>query len=205
MHVYNLGHGEQLVKAARNCVELFIMNPRFNKALIIETLEGFEKRHGVFVTLEHYPTSEPRGSMGFARPVAPLSESLVDATIAAAFEDPAHVPVSKPELEHMIVRVNVLSTPVQVKGGEGARLKAIKVPRDGLMIEYGLRSGTILPIVAYEKKWDKKRLLEETSKRAGLHSDYWMQPNVKLFRFESQVFAEESPYGRIIEVNYDKD
>ena len=118
MHVYSEEHGMQLVKAARNSIELFIINPHFKKDTVVDTLDEFERAHGVFVTLEHYPTRELRGCIGFPRAVGPIKESLVDAAIAAAFEDPRFVPVSKYELEELLVEVSILSSPVQVTGSE---------------------------------------------------------------------------------------
>lgn len=205
MHVYNNAQGEELVKAARNSIELFIMNPSFDKEMVKDTLNQFEKPHGIFVTLEHYPTRELRGCIGFPRAVGPLSESLVDAAIAAAFEDPRFVSVSKHELDELIIEVSILSSLTQVTGNDKKRMSSIKVPGDGLMIQYGLYSGLLLPIVAVEQKWDKKKFLEETCRKAGLHSNYWSQPNVKLFKFETQIFREEEPRGKVLGVKLDKD
>ncbi len=205
MHIYSAEHGEQLVKAARNSIELFLINPHFDKEVIRKALDSFERPHGIFVTLEHYPTRELRGCIGFPRAIAPLRESLVDAAVAAAFEDPRFVSVSKSELDDLLVEVSILSSPTLVTGGEKKRLSSIKVGRDGLMIEYGLYSGLLLPIVAIEQKWGKKEFLEETCRKAGLHHNYWSQPNVKLYKFETQLFREEEPRGSVIEVKYDKD
>lgn len=197
--------GEKLVKAARNSIELFIMNPHFNKKMVKNNLDEFEHPHGVFVTLEHYPTKELRGCIGFPRALAPLRESLVEAAIAAAFEDPRFVSVSKQELEDLLVEVSVLSSPVPIVGTQKKRLDSVKVGRDGLMVQYGHYSGLLLPIVAVEQKWDKKQFLEETCVKAGLPPNYWSQPNVKLYKFETQLFREETPRGKVMEVKYDKD
>lgn len=202
MHGYNIDHGRQLVKAARNSIELFLIDPEFNKEIVKNTLNEFERPHGVFVTLEHYPTRELRGCIGFPRAVASLQESLVDAAIAAAFEDPRFVHVSRRELDELLIEVSILSSPAPVTGAERTRLNSIKVPGDGLMVEYGIYSGLLLPIVAVEQKWDKRRFLEETCRKAGLHPNYWSQPNVRLYKFETQLFREETPNGRVIEVKY---
>lgn len=205
MQLYGMEHGEQLVTAARNSIELFLTNPHFDKSLIKDTLADFTKPHGVFVNLEHYPTGELRGSMGFPKPMATLGESLVDAAIAAAFEDQRYVSVSKRELEHLLVEVNVLSTLTPVPGNERKRLAAIEVGRDGLLIEYGIKSGLILPEVAVKNKWSKKKFLEEVCRKAGVHHNYWSQPNIALYRFEAQTFREEEPAGNVLEVKYHKD
>ena len=202
MHVYNEKQGSALVKAARNSIELYIMDPGFNRNTIKETLDEFDRPHGVFVTLEHYPTRELRGCVGFARAIAPLNESLIDAAIAAAFEDQRFVSVSKPELEDLLVEVSVLSELTQITGNPKKRLDSVKVGTNGLMVQYGMYSGLLLPIVAVEQKWGKKKFLEETCIKAGLHADYWSQPNVKVYKFETQVFREEEPGGSIKEVEF---
>ncbi len=204
MHVYSKEHGEQLVRAARNTIELSIINPRFNKEIVTKSLSDFERLNGVFVTLEHYPTMELRGCIGFPRAVAPLRESVVDSAIAAAFEDPRFVSVSKNELDELLVSVSILSNPSRLNGTARSRLNGIKIGRDGLLVEYGMHSGLLLPIVAVQHEWDKKRFLEEACRKAGIHADYWSQPNIKIYTFQTQVFKEETPRGNVIEVRYDK-
>jgi uncharacterized protein (TIGR00296 family) len=202
VQIYSIEHGRQLVKAARNGIELALIDMHFNRDIITNTLQEFDKPHGVFVTLKHYPTMELRGCIGFPRAIGPLKEALVEAAVAAAFEDPRFVSISKRELDDLLVEISILSSPVEVVGNEKARLSAVNVPGDGLMIEYGHYSGLLLPTVAVEQKWGKKRFLEETCRKAGLHENYWAQQNVRLYKFETQVFTEESPDGNVIEEKY---
>ncbi len=200
MHLYSLKQGEELVKAARNSIELFIINPYFNKKIVVDSIAQFGEKHGVFVTLEYYPTKELRGCVGFPTAVAPLNESIVDAAIAAAFEDSRFVPVSKSELNNIVVEVSVLSKPELIKGGKYNRLRSIKVGRDGLIVAYGMYSGLLLPIVAVDQHWDKTQFLEHACEKAGLDTHFWSQPNVNVFSFQTQVFHEETPMGKVSEV-----
>ena len=200
MHLYSAKQGAELVKAARNSIELFIINPHFDKKLVVDSISHLGEKHGVFVTLEYYPTKELRGCIGFPTAVAPLNESVVDAAIAAAFEDPRFVPVSKRELDDLIVEISVLSKPELIKGGSRNRLKSIKVGRDGLIVEYGMYSGLLLPIVAVDQHWGKKEFLEQACIKAGLSSEYWSQPNVNVYSFQTQVFREDTPLGNVSEV-----
>ena len=200
MEVLSLEDGSRLVSAARSAVELFIRNPHFDKSMVRQHTKGLDYSHGIFVTIEYYPTKTLRGCIGFPRTAGSIGDSVIDAAIAAATEDPRFVPVSHHELGELTFEVSVLSEPIPVKNGEKERLRAVKVGRDGLIIEYGLYSGLLLPIVAVEENWDKKRFLEETCVKAGLPREYWKQPNVNLYRFETQIFREETPNGKIIEV-----
>lgn len=201
MKVVSLEEGKSLVKAARSAVELYIRSPHFSKSTVTESIKHIKTdKYGVFVTIEYYPTKTLRGCIGFPHAYGPLSHSVVEAAISAAAEDPRFVPVSHYELDELTFEVSLLSEPKIVGKSESARLRSIKVGRDGLIIEYGFYSGLLLPIVAVEEKWNKLQFLEEVCLKAGLPKGYWKQPNVNLYKFETQVFREESPNGNVIEV-----
>ena len=200
MRIYSLNQGKELVRAAHNAIELYLKNPFFKKELIEDSLSGFNDKHGVFVTVNYYPTDALRGCVGFPYPSMPIKRALIDAAIAAAFDDPRFVPLSHRELDEITVEVSVLSDPVEVKGTARQRLKSIVVGRDGTIIEYGMYSGLLLPIVAVQEGWNAKQLLEQTCLKAGIPEEYWMQPKVKLYKYAAQVFRESEPNGPIIEV-----
>ncbi|MEM3227415.1 MAG: TIGR00296 family protein [Candidatus Micrarchaeaceae archaeon] len=201
MRILSLEDGKSLVSAARNAVELYLKSPHFDKNIVKESIRHIATdKYGVFVTIEYYPTKTLRGCIGFPRAYGALNNSVVEAALAAAAEDPRFVPVSHRELDELIFEVSILSEPKLIGKSEKARLSGIKVGRDGLMVEYGFYSGLLLPIVAVEEKWNKTKFLEEVCLKAGLPKDYWKQPNVNLYKFETQVFREESPRGAIVEV-----
>lgn len=200
MKIYTLEQGKELVKAARSTIELAARSPRFKRELVHSSLKSFDEKYGVFVTLKHYPTETLRGCIGFPKPVESVRMELVDAAFAAAFEDPRFVPVSHKELDELIVEVSILSEPIAVKSRSPAGLRRLKIGRDGVIIEYGLYSGLLLPEVAVEQKWDREQLLDGACEKAGLPTGYWRQPNVKLYKFETQVFTEETPSGNVVEL-----
>ncbi|MCL5112337.1 MAG: TIGR00296 family protein [Candidatus Marsarchaeota archaeon] len=200
MKIYTLEQGKELVKAARSTIELAARSPRFKRELVRSSLKSFDEKYGVFVTLKHYPTETLRGCIGFPKPVESVRMELVDAAFAAAFEDPRFVPVSHKELDELIVEVSILSEPIAVKSRSPAGLRRLKIGRDGVIIEYGLYSGLLLPEVAVEQKWDREQLLDGACEKAGLPTGYWKQPNVKLYKFETQVFTEETPSGNVVEL-----
>ncbi|MCL4371828.1 TIGR00296 family protein [Candidatus Marsarchaeota archaeon] len=200
MRNLSIEEGTELVHAARNTIELYIKNPYFKKSIVHEQINGFSEPSGVFVTLYHYPTEELRGCIGFPRPVMPLKKAVVEAAAAAAFEDPRFVPVSHKELNDMIVEVSVLSGLKELPGPENKRLHSVKIGRDGLIVEYGIYSGLLLPIVAVEEGWDEERFLNEVCLKAGIPQDYWRHQNVRLYSFTTQVFKEDSPGGKVIQI-----
>ncbi|MEM3204842.1 MAG: TIGR00296 family protein [Candidatus Micrarchaeaceae archaeon] len=203
MKVYSLEEGEKLVKMARYAIELHLKSPNFSKSIIERQIGEFNQRYGVFVTIEHYPTKELRGCIGFMKAAGPIKSSLVDAAVAAATEDPRFVPLSHRELNDVTIEVSILSEPKRITGTPEEIEKSIKIGRDGLIIEYGFYSGLLLPIVAVEQKWNAREFLENVCIKAGLHKESWKQPGVELYTFSTQVFRETEPNGSVIEINLD--
>ncbi len=200
MHVYTLDEGGRLVRAARSTIELSLRNPHFRRESVSGMTKGMGDLDGVFVTLENYPTRALRGCTGFSVAVAPIGEAVIDAAGAAAFEDPRFVPVSHKELDRLLVEVSVLTGPKEIEGKAESRYRRIKVGRDGLIAKYGVREGLLLPIVAVEQGWSAKRFLEETCIKAGMPANAWLQQNVKVLSFMTQVFREKEPGGSVVEV-----
>ena len=199
MHVYTLEEGSRLVRAARHTIELSLKSPYFKRDDAAILTKDLTERDGVFVTLEHYPTRALRGCIGFPMAVAPIGEAVIDAAKAAAFEDPRFVQVSHKELDRLLIEVSVLTCPEEITGHAESRYKMIKVGCDGLIAKYGMHEGLLLPIVAVEQGWSARQFLDEVCVKAGISANSWMQPSVKLFSFQTQVFREEEPGGKITE------
>lgn len=200
MKSYSLLDGEKLVKAARNSIELFLTMKGFEHERVEETLRGLEERHGVFVTLYHYPNKVLRGCIGFIEGVEPINKLIVDAAIAAATEDPRFVSVSHMEFEHLVVEVSVLSRPERIHGKPEEIKSQVKIGRDGLIIEYGYHKGLLLPIVAIEQEWNAEKFLDNVCLKAEMPTHMWRQPDVSLYKFSTQVFRELEPRGTVEEV-----
>lgn len=198
---YSLSEGERLVKAARQTIELSILSTRFRKEMMDKYIEGFKGREGVFVTIEHYPTKEPRGSMGFLTSASSLKDSLIDAALAAATKDPAHIPISHLEFEHMLVQVSVLTECESIKSRSVERIRReIKAGREGLILRSGFRSAVILPEEAARRGWNGEKILSNLCSKAGLPEYSWKHPNVDLYKFRTQTFRELSPGDSVEEV-----
>ena len=204
MKIYTLKEGEKLVKAARNAIELYIKSPRFEKSMIEKTLSEFNEKAGVFVTINHYPTMSLRGCIGYFKAIGPVKRLLVEAAIAAATEDPRFIPLSVGELNDVVIEVSILSEPQQLKGTPEEIKKEIKIGRDGLLIEYGYYSGLLLPIVAVEEKWNVEKFLENVCIKAGLHPHMWKRSDITLYKFQTQVFREEEPNGKVVEIKMER-
>ncbi len=158
----------------------------------------FDERRGVFVTLKRYPSRSLRGCIGYPLPVLPLRAALPRAGVAAAVEDPRFSPVRAEELPRLAIEVSVLTVPVAIRAADPTELvNAVRVGRDGLIVDGFGATGLLLPQVAPEAGWDAEEFLEGTCEKAGLSSRAWRDPRVTVRRFEAEVFHEDRPGGEV--------
>lgn len=193
---FSLSEGEFLVKTARKVIESYLASGERPR---IDAGEKFRKKLGVFATIESQ-RKELRGCIGYPYPTEPLIDALTNAAIAAAVHDPRFPAISKKEFESLIVEITVLTEPqeIRVKDRKGMPGKVV-IGKHGLIIEYGPFSGLLLPQVAAEYDWSPEEFLAQVCWKAGLSPDMWLDKNSRVFSFEGQIFAEESPNGKIVE------
>ncbi len=177
------------------------------KAKIISELN---QHNGIFVTLNEWPSGKLRGCIGFVHSNLPLWQTVQQAALAAAFNDPRFVPLTQEELDNITIEISVLSQPeiiktadeaIQTEKQEKALLKKIEIGKHGLIIESGFYSGLLLPQVATEYKWDSKQFVQQTCWKAGLNKDCWKQQGVVIYRFSAEVFTETKPRGEVKKEN----
>lgn len=189
--------GAFLVKLARKAVSEYLSSKRVISPPSDVPDKLYEKR-GVFVTIESYPSRELRGCIGFPEPVYPLVEATIRASLASAFEDPRFPPLRFSELKGVVFEVSVLTPPQLVKVSKPAEYPSmIKVGIDGLIVERGFFKGLLLPQVAVEYGWDEEEFLTQCCLKALLPPDAWLDPRTKIYKFQAEIFEEESPEGSI--------
>jgi uncharacterized protein len=151
------------------------------------------------VTLKEFPSGRLRGCIGFPLPVLPLQRAIAEAAVSAGTEDPRFPKVRPAEIERLIVEVSVLTPPETVPGRAPEEiLRAVEPGRDGLIVEGYGTSGLLLPQVAREEGWSSEELLDGTCGKAGLPPGAWRNTEqVRVQRFQAQVFAEQRPGGPV--------
>lgn len=192
----SLEEGTLAVKTARNVIEEYV---KTDKAPEVGLPAAFERPGGVFVTL--HTGHDLRGCIGYPYPMEDmtLGDALADAAISAATRDPRFPRVRKTELDRIRVEVTLLGEPALLECKPVERPQHIKIGRDGLIIEYGLYRGLLLPQVPVEWHWDATEFLENLCLKAGISPDAWVEARAKIYTFSGQIFEETEPHGEIIE------
>ena len=190
--------GEVLVKAARLAVSEYL---RTGKKIDIpeEVRAGFSYNAGVFVTISK--DEKLRGCIGFPTPERRLCQSLLDAAVASATEDPRFLPVDKDEIGMVSFEVTVLTPPEEVRVEDPSQYpSAIRDGRDGLVVKWQYGSGLLLPQVPVEYGWNETEFLYHACQKAGAPGDCWKQKGTIIMRFEGTVFRESFPLGPVVRI-----
>jgi len=189
--------GIELVKLARQTVIDYFKN----RELTIKKTK-FRQKRGVFASIHSHPDHKLRGCIGYPYPTLSLGEALQRAACSAAFQDTRFHPLLEEELKDVVFEVSILTEPklIGVKDPK-EYLKKIKIGEDGLIMECNLHKGLLLPQVPlqFQPKWDVETFLEHTCMKSGLLPDMWLDPGVKIYKFQCQIFKEKTPLGQIIQ------
>jgi len=197
-YMLSLEEGALAVKTARKVIEEYV---RANKVPNVELPGSFDDLSGVFVTLKML--GDLRGCIGYPYPDIPLSRALVDAAVQAATQDPRFPRVRGDELDRIAVEVTVLSEPEPLKVKPLDRPGHITIGRDGIIVEYGLYRGLLLPQVPVEHGWGPEEYLEYGCLKAGISPDMWVDERTKVYIFQGQIFLEKAPGGEVVEEKID--
>lgn len=189
------GEGAELVRLARKAVEKYLQ-----ESVVIRPEQDSPDRAGVFVTLNYLTMNKEehlRGCIGFPLPEKKLYQSVVEAAIAAATEDPRFEPVDRQELDSLIFEVSVLTPPEEFKCKPADYGKEIRIGMDGLVLRWRYGSGILLPQVPVELKWDVDEFLANICYKAGAPAGEWLDSASRLYKFQAMVFKEVEPRGGI--------
>ncbi|MEW6753638.1 MAG: AmmeMemoRadiSam system protein A [Candidatus Latescibacterota bacterium] len=130
-----------------------------------------QRCQATFVTLR--VAEELRGCIGTCLPVRPLVEDVAHNAYAAGFLDPRFAPLSGLELPGLHIHISLLSVPEPMSfTSEEELLAQVRAGVDGLLLEEGVRRGTLLPAV-WDSLPDPRQFLRHLKLKAGLPPDYW--------------------------------
>jgi len=179
--------GKELIMLSRQSISSYFSHTNLKIGERIK--KRFSKKQGVFVTL--MLGGELRGCIGYAEPILPLYNAIIEAAQSAAFSDSRFNPLSNDEFKDVKIELSVLSVPelISVEKSDDY-IGKIKIGEDGLIIKSGFGSGLLLPQVFAEYKCDAVKALEMTCQKAGLDSDAWKDIRNKVYKFQAHIFNE---------------
>ena len=164
------------------------------------TLDGVSEKLripcGVFVTLNKVEGSSHslRGCIGFPYPVKPLVDAVAEVAVSAALRDPRFSPVSKAEMDSIVIEVSILTPPELLSVEKPDQYPSlIEIGRDGLIVARGQNRGLLLPQVPVEWGWDAEEFLTQCCLKARLQPDAWLLPGTEISRFRAIIFSEDEP------------
>ncbi|MFX0063888.1 MAG: TIGR00296 family protein [Candidatus Hermodarchaeota archaeon] len=194
--VYTLAQGEFLTKLARKVIKTYLAENIILKPPA-DTPEVFFQKSGVFVTLKK--ADQLRGCIGRPYPNQKLIDAIIASSVDSATRDPRFPRVTEDELEKITIEITILTPPEKIIVSKPQEyLKKIEIGRDGLIISQGRRGGLLLPQVPVDWNWDVSEFLEQTSLKAGLRPDAWLDKETEIFKFQGVIFQEKSPGGEIV-------
>jgi len=192
--------GKLLVKLARRAVETYLKVDGQVLPVPRDIPLKFRQPCGVFVTINSVRGNQKvlRGCIGYPYPTTPLAQAVIESAINSATEDPRFPPLSFNELEEVVFEISVLTPPelIEVKTPREYPSK-IKVGVDGLMVEWGIYKGLLLPQVPVEWKWNEEEFLSQCCIKAGLPPDSWLIKGVKIYKFSCVIAEEITPNGKV--------
>jgi uncharacterized protein len=200
----SLEQGARLVSIARKTIDSMVVDGRVPAAGELAAWsngagEFLKSNRGAFVTLNTLD-GKLRGCIGVPYPVMPLGEAVVRAATGAAAHDPRFPKVEASELDSLTVEVSALTEPEAIECEALELPKHVRVGTDGLIVSAPGTSGLLLPQVATEMGLAPDEFLSLTCEKAGLLPDAWLTSDVKVLRFQAEVFVEATPRGLVGEL-----
>ena len=183
-----------LMLAARDCIESLFgeKQPPIIDFNFYPQLQ--QTGSGVFVTLTIH--NQLRGCIGYVTSKWNLYETVCDASMQAASNDPRFPPLTEQELPKINIEISVLSSFSDLED-----YNLIKLGVHGLYLEDGDYRGLLLPQVATENKFDTSDFLSSLCEKAGLPRDEWEMRKLSIKTFTALVFSEIGNRTRTYERN----
>lgn len=169
-----------LLDTARGAIEV-----RLGLRSDFEPMGPEQRGLGAFVTLRR--GGQLRGCRGLLHSPRPLRETVAEAAVLSAFDDPRFPPVRREEWPEVDVEISVLHGMRPV-----VDLEEIAVGVDGVLLECDGRRGFLLPQVADELGGDLRRFLDALERKAGLPPGAARLPKARLYAFPVEHFGEEA-------------
>lgn len=178
-----------LLNLARQSITYFLENNKimnFDENRIKSSI--LKRKLATFVTLTE--NGMLRGCIGNLKPMQPLYLSVINNSVAAAFEDPRFPKLQHEELNKIKIEISILTEPKKIDyNSQQDLIKKIRAGRDGIIIKYANRQATFLPQV-WKELSNKEEFLSHLCLKAMLPPDFWKKSHLEVFKYHVLSFEE---------------
>jgi AmmeMemoRadiSam system radical SAM enzyme/AmmeMemoRadiSam system protein B/uncharacterized protein (TIGR00296 family) len=148
---------------------------------------NLKQKLGCFVTLTNTKIKNNlRGCIGLFNPNYYLIDTIKNVTISS-YNDDRFNNITKDELLDINIEISILTPFKKI-----SNIDDIIIGKHGIYIEKDGKSGTYLPQVILDTKWNIDETLGNCSLKAGLKWDDWKTSNI--YVYESIIFDERHMY-----------
>jgi AmmeMemoRadiSam system protein B/AmmeMemoRadiSam system protein A len=173
---------KEALDIAKQTLTNYVVNKKFPEEIKAVKNSVLLEPLGAFVTLRK--DGDLRGCIGEFEPAKPLYKVIQQKTIDAASRDYRFNPVTAEELPKITLEISVMTPRQKISDWHQIRLET-----DGVVLIQGNRSGTFLPQVAKDTKWNLEEFLSELcSQKAGLPKNCYQNPATEFYTYQAQVF-----------------
>ena len=172
---------KELLRLARQAIVARIEGKGF-PAVKPKTPELLHCR-GVFVTI--LKDGRLRGCIGHHMDDEPLYQLVPKMAVTSAFGDWRFKKLRKDELDRIKIKVSCYTCRVY----RAQSIDEFKVGEHGIIMLKGRSGSTFLPEVAVQQGWDRKTVLEQLCRKAGLAPSAWKQ-GAAFHLYKTQRFGE---------------
>lgn len=172
-----------LLNAARESIRSIFSNEKL-PATDFEKHPVFKLNCGAFVTITI--NKSLRGCIGYIISSQPMFQTVCDAAIQAATEDPRFPSLQEDEFEKIEIEISILSEPFKMNNYDD-----IELGRHGLILEESGRRALLLPQVPIEHNLNKDQFLSALCQKGGFPQDLWKEKILNIDMFTATVFSEK--------------
>ncbi|MEM0123093.1 MAG: AmmeMemoRadiSam system protein A, partial [Conexivisphaerales archaeon] len=191
--------GKYLIEISRQAIKHYGLTKNYIK--IPDAPAKYLVQSGAFVTVKD-KGKQLLGCIGRPYPSGTLLENIIESAVDAAYYDPRFAPLDVAAADSVLLEISILSPPEEINfKSPDELLKQIKVGRDGIIVEWALGSGLLLPQVPVEEKWRVDEYISYGCLKAGADKNLWKRGNLRVYRFVASVFSELEPNGLITRIN----
>lgn len=177
-----------LLNAARESIRSIFSNEKL-PATDYQKHPVFKSHRGAFVTITKNKIL--RGCIGYIFSERPVFETVCDAAIQAATEDPRFPSLNESEFEKITLEISILSELFRMQS-----YNEIEIGKHGLILEEPGRRALLLPQVPIEHNLDKEQFLSALCQKGGFAPDLWKEKLLNINMFTATVFSEEEPENK---------